>query len=149
MVLLGTSRRHGPGSGGLRRLRSQGEMPSGRSERGSRLGGMGRCHLLGRPAVPPTSRSGSSQSLRERSAPRGRSVTVVGAGQVRLIGSPLPNMPDGARGQETASSRKLPGVDGCRILARALASIWRIRSRVTSKWRPTSSRVAGTVPFRP
>ena len=30
---------------------------------------------------------------------------------------------------------------GCRILRSALASIWRIRSRVTWNWRPTSSSV--------
>ena len=30
---------------------------------------------------------------------------------------------------------------GWRIFRRALASIWRIRSRVTWNWRPTSSRV--------
>ncbi len=46
--------------------------------------------------------------------------------------------------QPTAISRRPPGVDGCRILASALASIWRMRSRVTLKWRPTSSRVAGS-----
>ena len=38
---------------------------------------------------------------------------------------------------------------GWRSLRRALASIWRMRSRVTSYWRPTSSSVRGKPSFRP
>ena len=38
---------------------------------------------------------------------------------------------------------------GWRSLRRALASIWRMRSRVTLNWRPTSSRVRGLPSRRP
>ena len=62
---------------------------------------------------------------------------------------PRPGHRSGLQVAQQARSARMPALAGWRSLLIARASIWRIRSRVRSKWRPTSSRVRGSWPSRP
>ena len=165
-VLLGATRRTGSGAIHLHGVQSPSRLPGSGVGAGRGLGCMGRCHLLGWPAIPSPPRTGSAPSDRSRSRTRGRCRRTLATGPLgmtSLVNTRSLSMnkaPAGNPGrctfefwrlfvQRASMLRSDPGLAGWRSLARALASIWRIRSRVSSKCRPTSSSVRGTPLSRP
>lgn len=119
-LLLGEALRVGESPGDLRGLCRAGSMPGGGSRGEHGVGRVGWCHLLGWSALP--------SSTRQRTATHTPNSTYLSRRREASCWSWSSRL-----SQPTASSRSPPGVDGWRILARALASIWRIRSRVTLK----------------
>jgi len=89
------------------------------------------------PPVPLTRGTRFHARLVERRSPRS---TQGHRGSMGPPGHEGPGLLPGAAQLSTKERRRLERL-GCRSLRSALASIWRMRSRVTSKSWPTSSSV--------